>query len=361
MLFPANEPLDWFRVYCNRRATEYRWRLGLRTEHRPEKATGKRTGGVRLQNIIEINRELQDIRIISQRILAPQQQPVWLSKQLCWDGVDTNKISTKQYQRSDEYLIIVVETRSVFALSTNDTIYAWHLNALHLPPRLITNKVKGPISLYKNWLVIRKHCRDHDTPDATLVFDLAKRAARPEMIEGGADMLHIQQATAGSIRLLWRDEIDAEESLTRISWRFWDYAPDRAPPTQYLSVGRTQLYAGERRLKTCRIDDSRFVIFNQTSVNSADTPPNIKLMEILESNAKVTMVERWSLSQELNSTTPIVSQDMLLVTLRSMKHRLLNLSDGSPVHDISITTLDCWTTLAGSGEYPWSSDAMYTG
>ncbi|RKP04557.1 hypothetical protein THASP1DRAFT_33663 [Thamnocephalis sphaerospora] len=95
-------------------------------------------------------------------------------------------------------------------------------------------------------------------------------------------------------------------------------------------------------------------MYNRTSwQNSTDTmPPTIALMRITESDADVTIKEEWSIAQELFSIKPIVSRDMLLVTLPLKGHRLLNLSDGSPIRDITIATLDCWSK---SGLYPLRS------
>ncbi|RKP08632.1 hypothetical protein THASP1DRAFT_29564 [Thamnocephalis sphaerospora] len=353
-LLPTDELLDWFRVYCNRRATEYRWRHGLYTVRQPEQTTGTHIGGVRLQSIVISSRAARDMRVISQRVLAPQQQPVWIAEQLCWGGVDADSMLTTEDRHSDEYLVIAVEPPSMTmsAGSTNATLYVWQLNALHLPPRLIMSGFMGSINLYKNWLVASKHFMDDDTPGITVVFDLAKHTARPETLEGNVNRIHMQQATDDSIRLLWRDEIEGLTSHTTVLWRLWDLEPNRSPPMRCLTTCETQFYAGERYLKTCRIDDNRFAMFSQTLKHSADMPPTIKMMEILENNVRVTMKEKWSLAQELDDITPIVSRDLLLVNISYKSHKLVNLSDGSLVHDISIATLDCWS---GCGLYPLRS------
>ncbi|RKP06332.1 hypothetical protein THASP1DRAFT_31845 [Thamnocephalis sphaerospora] len=95
-------------------------------------------------------------------------------------------------------------------------------------------------------------------------------------------------------------------------------------------------------------------MYNQTSRKHFENimPPNITLMEITESNTGMTMKEKWSLAQELTDIKPIVSRDLLLVILSYKDHRLLNMSDGTLVHDISIVALDCWSR---SGLYPLRS------
>ncbi|RKP07920.1 hypothetical protein THASP1DRAFT_30257 [Thamnocephalis sphaerospora] len=353
-LLPTDELLDWFRAYCSRCATEYRWRRGLHTAHQFKQATDMCVGGIRLQSIINTSRAARGIRVISQRALAPQQRPVWIAEQPCWDGVDTDGMLVTDYRYSDEYLIIAIEPPSMSVGSTNATLYSWHLNALHLPPRLIMSNFMGTISLYKNWLVIRKHFMNDSIPSITLMFDLAKHTARPGILEGGANHIHIQKATEDSVCLLWRDKIKAEISHATISWRLWDFTPDRAPPAQCPTVCETQFYAADAYLETCRIDDSRFVIFNSASKSySVDTmPPTIALMEITEANTGATMKEKWSITLNLVDIEPIVSRDMLLVTLSHKGHKLLNLSDGSLVHDISIAALSCWSE---SGLYPLRS------
>ncbi|RKP05835.1 hypothetical protein THASP1DRAFT_32336 [Thamnocephalis sphaerospora] len=352
-LLPTDELLDWFHAYCSRRATEYRWRHGLYTTHQPKQATGTHIGGVRLQSVISVGRVVQQVYAVSQRIMAPQQRPVWIAEQLCWDGVDTDGMLITEHRYSDEYLVIAVEPPSMSVGSTNATLYAWHLNALHLPPRFIMSNFMGTISLYKNWLVVCK-CFMNGIPSITLMFDLAKHTARPGILEVGANWIYIQKATENSVRLLWRDKIKAEISHATISWRLWDFTPDRAPPVQCPTVCETQFYAADAYLETCRIDDNRFVMYNQTSRQHSENTmsPNITLMEITESSTGVTMKERWSITQELDKIRPIVSRDMLLVDLPLKGHKLLNLSDGSPVHDISIATLRCWSE---SGLYPLRS------
>ncbi|RKP05230.1 hypothetical protein THASP1DRAFT_32931 [Thamnocephalis sphaerospora] len=356
VLLPTDELLDWFHAYCSRRATEYRWRHGLYTVQQAKQVAGICVGGIRLQSIIITSRATRDMRVLSQRILAPQQRPIWITEQLCWDGVDAENMLVTEERYSDEYLVIAVEARSMAMSvgSTNASLYVWHLNALHLPPRLIMRRFMGSISLYKNWLVVRKHFMSGGAPSITLVFDLAKNTARPGIIEGGASKLHIQQVTKDNVRLLWRDKIKAKESHAMVSWRLWDFTPDRAPPTHCPTIYKAQFYANDSRLETCRVDDSRFAMFSRTSWNrSADTTlPTIALMEIMESDTGTTIKEKWSTAQELTSIEPIVSRDMLLVTLPSEKYMLLNLSDGSPIHDISIATLDCWS---GNGLYPLRS------
>ncbi|RKP05323.1 hypothetical protein THASP1DRAFT_32836 [Thamnocephalis sphaerospora] len=355
VLLPTEELLDWFRVYCNRRATEYRWRHGLYTTQQPEQAASTHAGGIRLQSIILSQRMIQDIRVVSQRILAPQQRPIWVTEQPCWDGVDADGMFAAEGQCSDEYLVIAVEPPGMLMLggSTNSTLYVWHLNAFHLPPRLIMNKHTGFIRLYKNWLVVRKYFMS-GTPGITFVFDLAKHTTRPGIIEGGASRIIIQKATENSIRLLCRNEVRQEESHARVSWRLWDVMPGREPPTRCLTVCETQFYADDSHLQTRRIDDSRFVMYNIAFWHHSveNRPPTIVLMEITESNAGVAIKEKWSLVQELNNVEPIVSRDLLLVTVPLKGHRLLNLSDGSLVRDISIATLDCWSK---SGLYPLRS------
>ncbi|RKP10084.1 hypothetical protein THASP1DRAFT_28131 [Thamnocephalis sphaerospora] len=214
----TDELLDWFRAYCNRCATEYRWRHKLYTAHQPKQTTGTHVGGVRLQSMIISKHAVQYMRVLSQRILAPHQRPVWIIEQPCWDGVDVHDLVAKEKQYSDEYLIVSVGPRNTSprsaitpVKSTNTTLYAWHLNALHLPPHLIMSNFSGNVSLYNNWLVVHKHFMDDNIPGTTLVFDLAKRTARPGIIEGGTSKLHIQQATENSIRLLWRDKIKEKE------------------------------------------------------------------------------------------------------------------------------------------------------
>ncbi|RKP08956.1 hypothetical protein THASP1DRAFT_29253 [Thamnocephalis sphaerospora] len=324
----ADELLDWFRVYCNRRATESRWRHGLYTVRQLKQTTS-------------------------------MHQPVWIAEQLCWDGVDADSTLTTGFQRSDDYLIVAVEPPSMDMPfePTNATLYVWHLNALHLPPRPIMSRFADPISLYRNWLVARKRFMNNSVPGITLVFDLAKHTARPGVIEREANSLHIQQATKDSIHLLWRDEIGARTSHVMISWRFWDFTPNRAPPTQCLTVCKVQFHANNSYLKTCRIGDSRFIMLNRNSwSHSTDImPPTIALVEITESNTGITMKEKWSLAQELDDITPIVSQSMLLMTRRYNSRRLLSLDDGSLVQDISIATLDCWSK---SGLYPLRSQWM---
>ncbi|RKP07447.1 hypothetical protein THASP1DRAFT_30729 [Thamnocephalis sphaerospora] len=353
VLLQTDELLDWFHAYCSRRATEYRWRRELYTVRLCKQANGIHAGGIRLQSIIDFSRGAQDICVVSQRILAPQQQPVWIAEQLCWDGVEAENMLVTEEHYSDEYLVVAVEARSMTMSvgSTNASLYVWHLNALHLPPRLIMRKLMGSISLYKNWLVVRKHFMSGDASSITLVFDLAKHTARPGIIEGGASKLHIQQVTEDSIRLLWRDKIKAEASHAMISWRLWDFTPDRAPPTHCPTIYKAQFYASDSRLETCRVDDSRFAMFSRTSWNrSADTTlPTIALMEIMESDTGATIKEKWSTAQELKNIKPIVSRGMLLVALYPDGHMLLNLSDGSLVHNISIATLVCWSE---SGLYP---------
>ncbi|RKP06331.1 hypothetical protein THASP1DRAFT_31844 [Thamnocephalis sphaerospora] len=241
VLLQTDELLDWFRVYCSRRATEYRRRRGLYTVHQAKQASDIHASGIRLQSIITSSRETRDMHVLSQRILAPQQQPVWIAEQLCWDGVDADNMLVTEERYSDEYLVIAVEARSMTmsAGSTNATLYAWHFNALHLPPRLIMSKLMGTISLYKNWLVVRKHFMCDSVPSITLVFDLAKHTARPGILEGGVNHIHIQKATEDSVCLLWRDKIKVEESHATISWRLWDFTPDRAPPVQCPTVCET--------------------------------------------------------------------------------------------------------------------------
>ncbi|RKP08582.1 hypothetical protein THASP1DRAFT_29609 [Thamnocephalis sphaerospora] len=284
--------------------------------------------------------------IVSQWIQAPQQQPVWIIEQPCLGGADADDTLVTEYQLSEEYLIAVVHVYSV-AMSVgpiDGTLYAWHLSALHLPPRLIMSKYTGTISLYKNWLVVQKDFANGNTPSITFVFDLAKHTSRPGILEIQANKRQIQSATEDSIRLLWGDEIRRKASNAMISWQLWDFAPDRAPPTQCSAICETEFYTDDNSLRSCRIDDSSFVVFSRTSwKDSADTtPPTIALMELTESNTGVTMKERWSIAQELKDIRPIVSQNMLLVELPHNGHRLLNLNDGTLIHGVPIVALNCW-------------------
>ncbi|RKP10844.1 hypothetical protein THASP1DRAFT_27383 [Thamnocephalis sphaerospora] len=353
VLLQTDELLDWFRVYCSRRATEYRWRHGLYTVRQAKQADGTCVGGIRLQSIITAKRTVEDLYVLSQRILAPQQQPVWIFEQPCWDGVDTDCTYITEHRLSNDYLVVAVEPPALIPTikSAEATLYAWHLDALHLPPRLIMSDFAGSISLHKNWLVAHNHFANDSIPGITFVFELDKHTSRPGIIEGGSRKLQVQQATSDSVRILCRDKISAEESHAMVSWQLWDFTPDRAPPTQCLAAYEAPFYAADFFLATCRIDDSRFIVYNFDAARQpTDTmPPTIALMTITESSAGVAIKETWSLAQELNDIELIVSRNMILLSLPPNHHKLLNLSDGSLVHDIPLATLDFWSE---SGLYP---------
>ncbi|RKP08619.1 hypothetical protein THASP1DRAFT_29586 [Thamnocephalis sphaerospora] len=351
-LLPTDELLDWFHAYCSRRATEYRWRHGLYKEYQPEQATGTHIGGIRLQSLFSSGRSIQRSFVTSKRILSPQQSPVWITEQLCWGDVDTDSIYIGTHQLSDEYLVIATMPNSTgisVGLSSAD-LYVWHLDALHLPPRLIVSQLVGHYQLCKNWLIIRKRYFYGNIRSNTLVFDLTKHTFCPDVIEKGSDSLHVQQATTKSIYLLWTDEAKLVKDSTAILFRLWKFTPDIAPPLQCLMNYEVVVHAKGVLPVTYRVDDNRLVLFysrNVASIAEASNP-NLMLMEVLESESGVSMKEKWSLALDMDDVYAIVSRDLLAVRLSYTSYKLLNLDDGS-----------LFRNIPASGLYPWCLNNLY--
>ncbi|RKP09668.1 hypothetical protein THASP1DRAFT_28551 [Thamnocephalis sphaerospora] len=340
---------NWFEMYCSRRTAEHRWRYGQYTTRLLANAATAPSNGVRLQSVPYARADATPCEAVvaTQWLSADQQQPMWTLEEVCWDGVDVQHANIRNCLWSAEHLVISLYQASEDALDTDETtsVYAWHFNALHRPPRAITASRKMyPIAIHREWLLFYDNPSGLHNRGCMSVYSLAKHACYTDILGTGVSVWHVQSTTPKGMRIFWIDRISETVSPVQVPWKLWEFDPDSGATSRCMSNGKTLIRGTWQNLRTLRVDDSRLVLY---SVYQGESPadatpaPTLVLLASPAGNAGTLLEKRWSLDLMLDKVVAIVAHNRLLAK-QPGGFALLSLSDGTRLYNTSTTTLRRW-------------------
>ncbi|RKP10024.1 hypothetical protein THASP1DRAFT_28208 [Thamnocephalis sphaerospora] len=324
-----DDRLDWFGVYCNRRATEYRWRHEQYTKHRLSRTTDVRPAGLRLQSIPYVPKGSApgDAVVASQWLLASQHS-TWILEQLCWGDIEVEHMEIRKNWRSDEYLVVETSDK----LDGRFFLYSWRLAALHKPPRAIladgSKRICG-VDIRGSWLALV--CKQ-SARYAVLVYDLAKDS---HCSDSSGSKVHacILHATANNVLVMWAEHTKHTSGPATVSYQLWQITSNQAAPFQCQAVGKRDMSTGRYGVKPQRICDDLAILWSfGTGEPDPMSPPNLILLSIVASGTSMSLTEKWSCNAKIKRIRPLVAQNLLAVQQLDDAVMLLSLADGSKVH-----------------------------
>ncbi|RKP05251.1 hypothetical protein THASP1DRAFT_26219 [Thamnocephalis sphaerospora] len=358
--------VDWFDVYCKRRAVEYRQRHGLYTAYRFDAVASTCPNGVRLQILLYAYHRLpvHKMFVASRWWLTRQQRLTWILERPCWKGVDIRRLQIYEYLQSDEYLIVRVMHLNESVSPLLYSLYAWHVPTLHKPPcAIVTKQWITSTSVRADWLLI--HHRAPQTPSLTMlhVYNLNSGENHPgPSTSRQYTFCHIQRATAEDVHIICMDDAGSDNGSTMVSYRLYQSTLDCAEKWQFLAA----LNARVDNIRTApqRVDDSRFIIWTSQEEHGVFMPALV-LLEISSSPTGTVMERKWMSNTQAYLVRPIVSRSLLLINWKNVYH-YLNLDSGMTVRDVTpipqpwaevglYPTKNMWTGMTKDTEWynPW--------
>ncbi|RKP09768.1 hypothetical protein THASP1DRAFT_28453 [Thamnocephalis sphaerospora] len=253
--------LDWFDVYCKRRAVEYRWRHGQYLVHAFTDIADTRPCGARLQSIPFVRNRLfgDDVVVASQWLLDSRQHTTWLLERLYWGDIDVKRIEvSEKLWQSDEYLVAQAKNKS----TKHYSLYVWHFAALHEPPRTIVEGTQSirSIDVHKDWLACQYRLPSMTDQDITFVYNLINGTHCIDT-QSGFSRCCIQRTTADSVYL----------ARTESSWHnsgfntceLWQVTPSRAASFQLQTAAKIRVNVANGCPQPQRIDDNRVIVWSK--------------------------------------------------------------------------------------------------
>ncbi|RKP09024.1 hypothetical protein THASP1DRAFT_29175 [Thamnocephalis sphaerospora] len=338
--------LDWFNIYCQRRAIEYRWRNGKYVMLRSSSVSEARPRGARLQSIpfAFSGDPPENATVASQRLQPSQERPTWALERLRWRGISTRHAVIEHYLHSDHYLAIVIRhLKKESAVANSSSLYVWHFSALHRSPRIIATDGRNlrAVEVYNHWLIGQYSLSAEAKQTATVVYDLARNTRCADILGEKSDYC-VQSTTADGVRIVCTDyALDGD--LVTITYKLWQIVPDRAAPFQCQATGKTKMYRGVTGPR--RVDNNRFFLWTNSGGAKVH---NLVLLEICDRPTGTLLKEKWSARLEIWEPWSIVAHNLLCV-MQEKAIVFLSLHDGSVVRDIPSRILNCWSA---SGLYP---------
>ncbi|RKP07942.1 hypothetical protein THASP1DRAFT_30241 [Thamnocephalis sphaerospora] len=345
---PTGHGLDWFDIYCRRRATEYRWRQGQHSVHQLARTVGVRPHGIRIQSSPFSYSGLSpdDALVASEWLLMPQRQSTWVLEQLCWGSVKIERMEIRGQWHSDEYLALQTWDKS----SRRYSVYAWGFAALHKPPCVVVyNKEQlHDMHIHRNWFWGCYELSKESKQWVTFAYNLAKGEYCLDIL-GGFTRCCILRATTDCIYIVWVGLDWHTVGPIMVTYKLWQIAPGQSASFQCQATGQMVMNR-DGFVKPQRIDDTRVALWSSYfDEPEATSPPTLVLLEIASDTAKVTLKEAWSHAIEVSEVRAITSRNLLGIRRMSESVTLLDINSGAEVRRIH---LDCWEY---SGLYP-SSD-----
>ncbi|RKP05295.1 hypothetical protein THASP1DRAFT_32870 [Thamnocephalis sphaerospora] len=334
---PQKPQLDWFAVYCSRRAAEYRWRHGQCMVSQSGGVSGTRPHGIRLQSIplITPGSHLNRAVVASQWMLSSQQQSVWLLERLCWDGVSAGCLKIWERLCLDEHLVVQTYDASDHR---SRSLHIWRFDALNKPPRtIVASKRVREVHAHRHWLIGR-----YELPSASAMFayNFANGAYCSDVLDGSPYGC-IQRVTASDVLAVYVEYRHQSGPVT-VSYKLWRIAPSQPVPFQCKAAGSTRM-SKIGYIRPLRVDDNRFIVHaEKCNKQEPKSPPTLALLAIVYGVKSTSLTEIWTRSIKFRRVQPISSRNLLLVD----EQTLLSLVDGSQVHRVH---LECWRL---SGLYP---------
>ncbi|RKP06322.1 hypothetical protein THASP1DRAFT_31856 [Thamnocephalis sphaerospora] len=342
--------LNWFDIYCKRRAVEYRWRRGKYTVHRLENVADTLPDGIRLQSILHrrIPSAANDVVVASQWKLVSQKQSIWLFERLCWKGVDTDHAEILDRWNLGEYLAIHTHDQS----RSRYHLHFWHFAALHRPPRTVVVDWNTGYELCQHgeWIVGRYVRSRQNKQWGIFAYHLAKGVYCADTLRDESHC-YIQHATTDTVRIFMLRYDQMARGPLVADYELWQVTLSQTASFQWQAAGQVAIKYGtfSEKINQLRADADRLVLWSSTSTApSSAMPPNLVLLEIADGAVGASLKEKWSSRVSAEGVRSIASHNLLGVwNLNTIS--MLSLADGSEVYRVQLRHLDCWDH---SGLYP---------
>ncbi|RKP07222.1 hypothetical protein THASP1DRAFT_30957 [Thamnocephalis sphaerospora] len=142
-------------------------------------------------------------------------------------------------KQSDGFAVIRTDNAKEAGSDTHlSSIYAWHFNAPHLPPRpIVVNQTIYGYDVRNDWLLVHYKLSNNSRQVVTLVHDLAKNISCSDVL--GPPPVHycFQRSEADSVSII-RTDYARDAGPVLVNYQLWKIAPQYSTPF----VAQAQIY-----------------------------------------------------------------------------------------------------------------------